>query len=265
MITTAGRHVSPLVPPERRAARRAHHPPPTSLLSIWKYPRPPGGLARYATSFLVSVALHALLVFGPEVFTTEAPPPVVVEEEAVVQMEMPPIPVEELEPPPDLISEVEEASGVYVPTLTDIPTRVAVATDFVQAMQPHVEVDPAAMVEGLSRIPVQIAHRPAATGQMKDLFDFSQLDRQPQALAQPPPVFPLHLRHQTDRATVLVEFIVDTGGRVLGARVISSTHGDFDRFAMEGVERWRFQPGMKSGRIVNTRMRVPVIFTVVDK
>jgi len=33
---------------------------------------------------------------------------------------------------------------------------------------------------------------------------------------------------------------------------------------MAGVSRWRFRPGMRGGRRVNTRMSVPIIFRVSD-
>jgi len=30
------------------------------------------------------------------------------------------------------------------------------------------------------------------------------------------------------------------------------------------VSRWQFRPGMKAGKKVNTRMRVPLIFRVIE-
>jgi len=228
----------------------------------WKYP----GLKRsrwmLALAFAISVGLHAVLIVGFS-YREKPAPVVVVEEVPEIRLELPPIPVDEEPLPEEFGGESEAEAGVYVPTLADIPTRVALATDFVQAMQMHVPVDTVNLAADLSRVPVRIAHKPVGEG-LKDLFDLAQLDRVPEAIAQPPPVFPFEQRSQVTQAEVVVEFIVLSDGRVQYATVVSATYPGFDRAATEGVSRWRFRPGMKGGRKVNTRMRVPIIFSVVD-
>jgi len=63
---------------------------------------------------------------------------------------------------------------------------------------------------------------------------------------------------------VRVEFIVDTAGYVVNPVIIDSTHPGFNGPALEGVRKWKFRPGMKAGRKVNTRMQVPIVFRVVE-
>jgi periplasmic protein TonB len=229
----------------------------------WKYPGLKRSKGMILLAFVISVGLHLLLIVGFSY--REKPVPVVVAEEVPeIRLELPPIPVEEEPMPEEFGGEAEEVTGVFVPTLADIPTRVPLATDFVQTMQMHVPVDTVNLAADLSRVPVRIAHKPVGAG-LKDLFDLAQLDRVPEPIAQPPPVFPFEQRSQVTQAEVVVEFIVLSDGRVQYATIVSATHAGFERAATEGVSRWRFRPGMKSGRKVNTRMRVPLIFTVVDE
>jgi len=228
----------------------------------WKYSGVSRPRAILWLAMAFSAAFHAVLICG---FTRRpAPPRVVVAEETVIRLELPPIPVDEEKPPVELSDEAEEMPAMAVPTLVDIPSHVPVATDFVQQMQVSVPIDSTEMAANLSRIPVNVSHGGGRPAGLKDLFDFNQLDRVPEPLAQPPPLFPYQLRSQVSHAEVLVEFIVDKEGRVLYATVLSTTHPGFERSAVEGVEKWRFRPGMKGGRRVNTRMRVPLRFTVTN-
>lgn len=78
------------------------------------------------------------------------------------------------------------------------------------------------------------------------------------------PVYPHALRLTKTTGEVLVEFIVDTTGRVRYAFVVRSSHPGFSERALEAVTAWRFSPGIKEGKVVVTRMQVPVHFTLSD-
>lgn len=226
----------------------------------WKYDSRRRPRVALWLAMFVSAAFHALMIFGFNRRSEEVVE--VAADEEIIRMELPPLPKEEEPPVEEFADEVPEDSGVAVPMLADIPSRVPLATDFVQALQPAVPIDPSQMATDLSRVPVQIAHKPTAAG-LKDLFDLAQLDRAPEPVAQPAPVFPFELKNQVERAEVIVEFIVTSDGRVQYATIVSATHAGFERAAVEGVSKWRFRPGIKAGRKVNTRMRVPLIFRVV--
>ncbi len=219
------------------------------------------------SALIVSGAAHLVVLLG---FNNPPAPEVVdtgVQELAVVFMEMPPI--EDLEEPdkvfdPDAAQQEELDPGAYVPMQSDVPSIVTDATfvqklDF-QSLLPKPDFDAAKVVS----IPSRIAHGKVSPNQIKDLFDLGDLDRVPVPLLQQPPVFPGHLKHEVREAEVVVDFIVGADGKVPWAKVYSSTHRGFEDAAVLGVSRWQFRPGMKNGRKVATRMRVPLKFRVVD-
>jgi len=60
----------------------------------------------------------------------------------------------------------------------------------------------------------------------------------------PAPVYPSDARRLGQTGTVLVEFTVDTSGRVISARAkSSSSHASLDNEAVRTVRRWKFPPG----------------------
>lgn len=79
------------------------------------------------------------------------------------------------------------------------------------------------------------------------------------------PLFPESLRLADTTGEVMVDFIVDTTGRVQNAYAIKSNHPLFATRAVEAVNQWRFDPGRKDGRLVNTHMQAPIIFTLNDE
>ncbi len=62
----------------------------------------------------------------------------------------------------------------------------------------------------------------------------------------------------------MVAFIVNTKGEVVDAIAIRATNAAFAEAAVRAVLQWKFKPGMKNGRLVNTRMQVPIIFQLED-
>ncbi|MEO6569576.1 MAG: energy transducer TonB, partial [Opitutaceae bacterium] len=77
-------------------------------------------------------------------------------------------------------------------------------------------------------------------------------------------VYPTALRLTGTTGEVLVDFVVDTSGRVRNPSVVKTSHPGFSERAIEAVRSWRFSPGVRNGQVVNTRMRVPVYFTLSD-
>jgi TonB family protein len=78
------------------------------------------------------------------------------------------------------------------------------------------------------------------------------------------PVYPLSMRASGMKGEVVVDFVVDIEGRVRNAFVIRSLNPTFDDPAVEAVRQWRFEPGRRGGRPVNTHMQVPIIFNLQD-
>jgi protein TonB len=185
-----------------------------------------------------------------------------VHQEDVIQLEMPNLPPEPPEKPPEDQPQDEDAPQVTFapPTLVDIPNVVPNAT-FVQTVEPP----PPPGIEQARGVVTIPATRPTGFGRgLGQIFDISQLDQQPVATSQMPPNYPYEMRRAGITGEVNVGFIVDSTGTVRDAYVINSTHREFEAPAVQAVSKWKFRPGKRGGRSVNTRMSVPIVFSFND-
>jgi len=78
------------------------------------------------------------------------------------------------------------------------------------------------------------------------------------------PTFPAELRAAAISGEVVAEFYVDARGTVREPSVVSSTHDGFEAAALAAIRQWAFEAGRKGGRFVNTKMRVPIRFSVTE-
>lgn len=218
-------------------------------------------------AMLVSGGLH-LLVFLGIAPSEEAPVAVAAEDYAIELIEMPNLKDLE-EPEPEEFSDSGKAPDdeavSYVPMLADLPSSVTVDS-FVQKLDlSMLNVKPDFSTAKVVTIPPGARRAGPAAGEgLKNVFNLAELDRIPEPVFQPAPVFPPHLRREVAQARVDVEFVVDSSGKVVDPRVVYATVSGFEDAAIHGVKRWQFRPGMKGGKRVHTRMRVPIVFRVVD-
>jgi periplasmic protein TonB len=98
-----------------------------------------------------------------------------------------------------------------------------------------------------------------------DTFDVSQLDVVPVPRFQARPQYPFALRRDGIPGEAVTDFIVDTDGNVQRAYAIRATHPAFADAAVAAVMKWKFKPGRKNGREVNTHMQVPIVFTLNEQ
>jgi len=212
-------------------------------------------------ALLVSVSLHAVGILGFN--SRPAPKKVVVAREAPSEiLMMPNLDEEEEKKPQELTDDAEiTPPSVQVPMLADIPTMIETSA-FTQLVDltPPPTLD--AAVSNVMSIPVNIQRGRPDTSKIKDLFNLADLDRPPQPIVQTPPVFPYELKAQVSEASVRLGFIVTSQGDVIMPYVVNSTHRGFERPAIEAVMKWKFKPGMRGGRKVNTRVEQPINFTV---
>jgi protein TonB len=231
-------------------------------LGSWRYECPRS--SRRITTFaaITSALLHGSIFFD---FDRREHRPVAAEEEHVIAI-VPFVEIKELEEPEPLPTDEQEApldAGAYVPMQQDLP-QMPQPADFVQ------QINFSSLLEqpDLSQVKLLAIPETRATGRIGEklgkIFDLSELDRAPEPLVQPAPIYPVSLRREHLQATVQVEFIVNADGFVVNAVAVQSTHSGFAAAAVSGVSRWKFRPGMKGGRKVNTRMSVPIMFRVVD-
>ena len=187
-----------------------------------------------------------------------------VQTDDTIQIEMPVLPPE----PPEIKKAQEdlppEDDAVQVtfapPSLVDIPTIVADAT-FVQQIAPP----PPPGIEQARGVVTIPPARPTGFGRgLGQIFDISQLDQIPVARIQQQPIYPYEMRRAGITGEVNVGFIVDANGDVRDAYVINSTHREFEVPAVQAVSKWKFRPGRRGGRVVNTKMSVPIVFSFND-
>lgn len=105
---------------------------------------------------------------------------------------------------------------------------------------------------------------PAAPDKEKisEVFDLKDVDQEPVPISQQRPRYPTAMRRAGASGGTVIRYVVDTEGKVRDARAIKAAHPDFAAAAVESVSGWKFKPGMKNGRPVNTRMQSPVVFTL---
>jgi protein TonB len=92
----------------------------------------------------------------------------------------------------------------------------------------------------------------------------AMLDKPPRTSSQKEPIYPQAMRVAGTKGTVWVEFTVDETGRVHDARVLKSTHPDFEEATIAAVSLWRFEPGKRKGKPVCFRMSIPVVFNLTE-
>jgi protein TonB len=210
---------------------------------------------------VVSVGLHASLLLGFNRHPTEKHRSTS-QQDDVIQIEMPTLPPEPPEKRTDELPPDEDATPVTFapPSLVDIPNIVPNAT-FVQQVEPP----PPPGLEQAKGVVTIPPTRPTGFGRgLGQIFDLSQLDQIPVARIQQQPIYPYEMRRAGITGEVNIGFIVDVNGDVRDPYVINSTHREFEAPAVQAVGKWKFRPGRRGGRAVNTRMSVPIVFSFND-
>lgn len=251
--------------PESVGTRKPAREPPAQTRGSWRYFCRHRSYTLLALSALISAGLHCGLIFG---VPKAKPQPVPKAEEHVIQLSMTPPNLKDLEeehePVPADDRDTPLDLALPVPTQADLPS-LARPEDFVQALDFSSLVEkPEFRDTKITIIPEHIARGVDLRARIGTIFNLADLDRAPEPVVQQAPVFPFNLKREAIEGRVRVEFVVDTDGRVHNPFVVESTHPGFDEAACTGVARWKFRPGIKNGRKVNTRMQVPIVFKIVD-
>lgn len=218
---------------------------------------------QYVIPGFAAAALHAVLLFGfkptPRSLLIEVPLPPV----------LPPIPQEKFVPlPPEEKSQsaVEQRPLRGEPAPPDLPAPPPpdAKVDF---PMPPIERPPGSHYG--NRIPAVIGDpngdpngNPCWNVSHIKLLRDTDLDSPPQARVRVAPDYPFALRKAGIEGTVLVEFHVDSTGRVEQARVLRSSHREFEEPTLRAVRKWQFAPGRYQGRAVAFRVSIPVDFRI---
>ena len=134
-------------------------------------------------------------------------------------------------------------------------------TSFVQQLQPP-PPEGLKPSKGVFTIP---EGRPGGLGKGMEVFDISKLDQIPEAKYRVAPQYPFEMRRAGVAGNVTVDFIVDNTGNVQNAFAANSSQREFESAAVAAVMKWKFKPGRKGGRNVNTHMQVPIVFTLNEE
>jgi len=95
-------------------------------------------------------------------------------------------------------------------------------------------------------------------------FDVSQLDKKPTLSRPVQPAYPYEMSQAGISGNVTVEFVIDSAGNVAEARVLRSSHKEFEAVTLAAVTKWKFSPGQKDGQKVNTKASQLIQFDLGD-
>lgn len=211
------------------------------------------------TGLIVSVVFHVGLFAWRGEGTPKSRPAYLDDVPTLALAKMPAL---EPEPtPPDEVVTLRNATP-QAPEVLAPPTQ----TDFPQHVTVDAFVQPISVpVARTSKLTMTARILPSGWGSGQGygrIFDPSALDQMAIPTIQMQPAYPEALRRRSVEGTALVEFIVDAKGNVHDPHCLEATHPDFAWAAVDGVKKWRFQPGKKAGRPVATRLRQLIIFSL---
>jgi periplasmic protein TonB len=95
---------------------------------------------------------------------------------------------------------------------------------------------------------------------LEEAFSLAELDQAPRAVVQGSPAYPSELRGKKLEGVVTLIFVVDATGKVENPRVEKSSHTAFEAPAVGALKKWKFEPGLRAGQRVSTKMRVSIRF-----
>ena len=150
--------------------------------------------------------------------------------------EEPPPPPEEEEPPPELESEPPQLSLDQLDIALNPGTGGSLAGDFAMPT---------------------IGSSASELG-TEDFVDFSDLDQVPRPAPGTSLNFPRRLKKKAVSGKVVLFIQLDEDGRVLEAKVDSSTLPKFDSIVLGQVKKWKFSPPTKNGQPVRAQARLPI-------
>lgn len=216
-------------------------------------------------ALVISAGLHAVVLFGFGRNKKPVPRQAEKSELIALTVTMPELTEEEPETPASEEDGRAPDLGSFAPVQSDRP-QLPQLSDFVQQID-YSSLLPQPDLSGakILTIPGHIGRGGKKIGEgLGNIFNLADLDRVPEPVLQMAPLYPPKLKKKGEEGIVRVEFVVDTQGRVVGAFVFESTNHGFDEATLATVAKWKFRPGTRGGRAVNTRMRVPISFSLND-
>ena len=96
---------------------------------------------------------------------------------------------------------------------------------------------------------------------LKTAYGLGEVDRAPLVTGRIPPPYPYSARRRGVQGWVKIRFLVDRKGSVRRISVVEAQpSGVFEESVLRSVSRWRFRPGIKDGRPVDTWVETTIRF-----
>lgn len=208
----------------------------------------------------VSLVLHGGLALGGWFFRAAPAAPKPPEEIPTIElMPLPPVEPEVVEPLDAPAETTADLADLAPPMQNDLPSAV-LDSPFVQQIQPP---PPPGLTRATGTLSIPVGRPAGGVGAgMKTVFDLASLDQKPVPTFQPKPVYPYELKRAGITGSVSLGFIITSAGTVRDPYIISSTKREFEEPAMQGVLKWKFRAGKKSGAAVDSRATITIPFTI---
>ena len=84
----------------------------------------------------------------------------------------------------------------------------------------------------------------------------------PVAIYAPAPVIPHYLQDREIHSHVVIDFYVNSQGTATPRLMSSSGNEELDAIALETVQRWKFRPAEKDGKVTESKVRLRIVFEV---
>lgn len=208
--------------------------------------RPVGLALAIVLSVGFTVLLFAFIPFAHRVNR----PQEVLELVSVSAVELPQ-PADEIVPPPQ-IEESTPPEAPPEPELAESPEEIPI----------NATLD-VALGSGAGVVDSGDLHSLTAVETVKEeTFDVSDLEKRPEPVSQVAPAYPPELRKAKIEGFVTLVFVLGEDGRVEEPRVEKASRPEFEKPALEAIQKWRFSPGERDGKPVRTYIRIPMRFTV---
>ncbi len=216
---------------------------------------------RITLAFLGASAIHAIAILGfpsSKENGTEDPNEAFIDlvlEEPTPSPELEPEEPGEQDPDEEFLPDEFLAPGLSEP----LPTSLAVEA-ITQLVKPERLRLP--RPDGMQTIGIPTgAQRKRSGGQIAgNIFSLAELDRPPSTRYEYMPKYPHELKTSGTKGTAILMMIVDRQGRVIKVDIETATHQQFGRAAQIAGLKWHFEPGLKDGKPVSFRVRVPFHF-----
>jgi len=182
----------------------------------------------------------------PEIAPPEVEPP----ETALETLEMPPLEMPTLKPP-ELDPPTLQTPAIQALALSSLPAQSSPLN-----LKVNLRVGKAPPPQLASK--AGVSEKPGMAGTR---FGLHEVDQKPVSLAALKPDYPLRAKRMGIEGYVTVQFVVNRERKTQDLRIWDAEpKGVVDQTVRSSVPRWRFKPGKKAGRPVDTWVEMTIRF-----